>query len=454
MSMGVFMLADAMAASDAMRAFVLPAVATLVVLAISACAFFIVMGGMRYMASSGDPEKLAAAKQIIKNAVIGLVLVIAAAALTAILSHSYSASHQAMTDKLPQLKPIQPSTNNFSDAIIKGIVGVFRSLIDSIGEPFIGALGYFINGTPLMGNNSSVFNLWLAVVSIADVMFILVVSLLGFHIMSFATFGFDEVDVKQLMPQLVLIFLLMNTSIFIIDGVISLSNAMIYALQSGFQSTDIWMLLGNITKQSADIGFAGLLVMMAFLVLTVLLLIYYIGRLITLYLGAILSPLILLIWLIPAFKDFAITAFKTYLVMIFVLFVHVVIILLASSIFVGMLNGDSGTQPNAIMALLVGLATVLALLKTQGVMREFSYAASVPRAAREMSGQFLRGVNSMYRGTRAATGAPSKVSRFMSSKFGSPAGAGGSEPGTGSKAAAPSSPLRTGETRKAPKGGK
>src|SRR5581483_7683171 len=137
------------------------------------------------------------------------------------------------------------------------------------------------------------------------------------------------------------------------------------------------------------------LILISFLVLTVMLLVYYIGRLITLYIGAILSPLIFLLWLLPAFKDFAITAAKIYFTTIFVLFVQVVIMQLASSMFITMLQGGTNSQPNTLMALLVGTATVWALLKTQGVMKELSYAASTPRAAREMAGTFVRGVSFM-----------------------------------------------------------
>lgn len=390
------LFANASAASEAMRSFLNPVIMTLCVIASLACTFFLVTGGIEYMSSKGKPENLEHAKRTIKNALIGLLLVIAAVTLTAILSHAYGSPAGEIGNKLPALTPIQQeSSTSFWDVVTKAIIHVLVNIVESIGEPFVKALGYFTNATPLMGDNSSVFNLWLAIVGIADVLFILVVALLGFHIMSFNSLGFDELDIKQILPQLAFVFLLMNTSIFAIDAVIGLSNGMIHALQSGFPSTSIWDLLSKLTEQSASLGLGGLLVMIAFLVLTVMLLVYYVGRLITLYIGAVLSPLVLLLYLLPAFKDFAISALKTYLTVIFVLFVQVVIMQLASSIFSGMLQGDNGDQPDTLMALIVGTATVLALLKTQGVMKELSYAASTPRAAREMAGSFMRGVGYM-----------------------------------------------------------
>lgn len=390
------LFANASAASEAMRSFLSPVIVTLCAIATLACTFFLITGGIEYMTSKGKPENLEHAKRTLKNALIGLVLVIAAATLTTILSHAYGSSAGTIADKLPTLAPIQQDTStSFWDVVTKAIIHVLESIVNSIGEPFVKALGYFTNSTPLMGDNSSVFNLWLAIVGIADVLFILVVALLGFHVMSFGSLGFEELDIKQILPQLAFVFLLMNTSIFAIDAIIGLSNGMIHALRSGFPSTSIWDLLSNLTKQSAGLGLGGLLVMIAFLVLTVMLLVYYVGRLITLYIGAVLSPIVMLLYLIPAFKDFAINALKMYLMVIFVLFVQVVIMQLASSIFSGMLQGDDSGQPNTLMALIVGLATVLALLKTQGVMQELTHAASTPRAAREVAGSFMRGVSYM-----------------------------------------------------------
>lgn len=452
------MLANASVASNAMQAYVTPVMVTLCAIASLACVFFLVHGGIQYSASTGKPEKLDQAKKIIRNALIGLVLVIAAGTLTAILSHAYSGGGGVMADKLPQMSTIEPKSEGFDlgQLLIKAIVEVFRYVIQSAGEPFVNALGYFTNSTPLMGDSSTVFNMWLAIVGIADVAFILIVALIGFHIMSFASLGLDEIEIKHLLPQLAFVFLLMNTSIFMIDGIISLSNAMIHALQSGFVSVSLWDTLGEITKESADIGLAGLVIMAAFLVLTVMLLVYYVGRLITLYIGAILSPLILMLWLLPAFKDFALAALKVYLTTIFVLFVHVVIILLASSIFRGVLNGDDSGQTNTLMAMIVGLATLLALLKTQGVMQELSYAASTPRAAREMASSFMKGVSYINKGRRGVVGI-AKGSRSNSELRGGRARTLSGNPPTiirmehtkPAKSSKSTTALKTGETRKA-----
>ena len=74
MAASIMLLADASAASSVMKAFVTPVIGTLIALASLAVVFFLVNGGIQYMTSSGDPEKLEHAKRIVRNALIGLAM--------------------------------------------------------------------------------------------------------------------------------------------------------------------------------------------------------------------------------------------------------------------------------------------------------------------------------------------------------------------------------------------
>jgi hypothetical protein len=288
-------------------------------------------------------------------------------------------------------------------------------------------------------------------VAIANVLLIVVIALLGFHIMSFSSLGFEELDIKQLLPQILFAFVILNSSIFLIDALIGLSNGIIGALRAGFPCTSIWDSLSDITKNNVgSMGLGGLLVLMAFVVLTVILLIYFVGRLIALYLGAILSPFIILLWLIPAFRDFATAAAKKYCTVIFALFVMVVIMQLASMIFSDILQGGTNGQPNVLMSLILGLSTIIALLKTQGVMSELMYASSGPRVARTITSTMTRNARNVYRGGRSIF----RTTRAAFANGDKPAAATTSGPTvtiTPSVAQVKTSPLKTGETRPAPK---
>lgn len=394
-STGLTKLADASSAASVMNAFVAPVIQTLCVLASLVCVAFIINGAYHYMTSSGNPEKLEQAKRILKNALIGLVIVLAAGVLSAMLAHAYSGTNNGLGQNLPSLTSVTPTpvSNGLVDVLIKAITGLLNNIIQNIASPFLKALSYFTSQTPLMAANSSVFNLWLVMVGIGDALFVLVIALLGFHVMSASTFGFDEIEIRHLLPQLALVFLLVNTSIFGIDAVIELSNVLIKAVNASGASS-VWTSLTNVVSQSGSLSVAGLLIMITLLIFSFILLIYYIGRIVTLYLGAVLSPLILLLWLIPSFKDFASTAIKVYLTTIFVLFVNVVILELAASLF-SAINDAGSVIPSSsdLISLLLGVATIIALLKTQGVMMQFTYAGIGPKSIRKLGSQFISAVS-------------------------------------------------------------
>ncbi|HSX35949.1 MAG TPA: pilin [Patescibacteria group bacterium] len=398
------LLADATTASNAMRTYLTPVIGTIIAIASLAVVFFLVNGGYHYMTSSGNPEKLEHAKKVIRNALIGLVMVVAAGTLTAILSHAYTASGGAVTQKLPALVTINVPGSGVTDVLLDAITGFLRVMVESGAKPFLAALSFFTTATPLMADNSGVFNLWLTIVGISDVLFVLVVALLGFHVMSYATFGLDEIEFKHLLPRIGLVFLLANSSIFLIDGVISLSNGMISALNAGFSGKSVWDVLTAIVDLEGGLGLVPLLIMVVFLVLSVMLVVYYVLRLVVLYIGAVLSPLVFLLWLLPGCRDFAESAMKTYLTTIFVLFIHVVILHLAATLLAGIVVAVQGQSFNPLMSTVVGIATVLALLKAQGVMSHMSYVSLGPKTASKLGGQ-LSNVISHYNDKRKARNA-------------------------------------------------
>lgn len=403
---------DTAGAIATVRDYVIPTVRILAGLASLAAVLFLTYGGYLYITSRGNPEGLEHAKRVIRNALIGLVLVIGAATLTAILSGAYGDPHATTGATLPNLQPINPDSvgSGLVEVLIKAVTGFLNNIIQAVAAPFLAALAYFTRETPLMSQNPGVFNLWLAMVGITNVLLVLVVALLGFHVMSASTFGLDEIEFKHLLPRIGLAFVMINSSIFLIDAVIEISNVLINALTKISGASSVWETLTAVTKESGGQGAAALLLMLAFLIFLVILLIYYVGRLVVLFLGAVLSPLVILIWLLPSFRDFSVSAAKTYVTTIFVLFVHVIILQLAATLFVGLSATDGNNQvPNVLMSTVIGLATVLVLLKTQGMMMQFSYVSMGASNARRLGSQFMTGVSYMTgKGTAAVSSVTGK----------------------------------------------
>ena len=402
---GLTFFADTSTAITSMREYVMPVVRILSGLAGLACVFFIVQAGYLYITSSGKPDQMEHAKEILKKALLGLVIVLAAITLTTILTNSYGTPTNSGNATLPSLEAVkeEEQSNGFLDMVVKAITGVLAQIVNGVATPFLNALDFFTTSTPAMATNPSVFNFWLAMVGIANILFILVLVLIGFHVMSASALGFDEVEPKHLVPRVAMIFVLMNTSIFLIDGIIALSNALIKAVGLISGSSSVWDTLMKVVEQTSGLGIAALLIMVGFVICSIVLLVYYVMRLVTLYIGAVLAPIVSLLWLIPGFRDFTETAFKTYLTTIFVLFVHVVILQLSASLFTGMAtaSGDNAV-PDTLMAMVTGIATILMLLKAQSVMMQFSYVSMGARNMRKLGGQFVNGVSYLSGKTRAA----------------------------------------------------
>jgi len=404
---GLTFFASTSSAIASMRDYAMPVVQILAGLAGLVCVFFIVQAGYLYITSSGKPDQMEHAKDILKKAVIGLVIVLAAVTLTTILSSSYNAPTSSGNATLPSLNAIkeEEQSNGFLDMIIKAVTGLLAQIINAVATPFLDSLDFFTKSTPLMASNPTVFNFWLAIVGIADILMIIVLVLIGFHVMSASALGFDEIEPKQLIPRVAMIFILMNSSIFLIDGIIKLSNALIKAVGLISGSSSVWDTLMKVVEQTSGLGVAALLIMVGFVLCSIVLIVYYVMRLVTLYIGAVLSPLVSLVWLIPGFRDFAETAFKTYLTTIFVLFVHVVILQLSASLFTGMATASGEDRvPDTLIAMVTGIATILLLLKAQGVMMQFSYVSMGTRNMRKLGGQFINGVSYMTGKTKAVAG--------------------------------------------------
>ena len=404
------LLADSLSASLTLKSYVVPTIRSLSALALLVCTLVIIHAGYLYMTSSGRPEALDRAKNIFKKALIGLVIVFSAGAIVGILSSAYGQPASGQNAVLPNLQAITPQAadNGLIEVLIKAVSGFLLNIIETVAQPFLGALDYFTKETPLMADNKSVFNLWLAIVGLSNILLILVLVLVGLQLMSAASLGFDELDFKHLLPQVILVFIGINSSIFIIDAVIELSNTLIRAVGQISGASAPWDTLKTVVESAGSQGLAALLLMLVFVVFSVVLLIYYLTRLVALFIGAVLSPLIFLLWLVPGFRDFALSAMKTYIATIFVLFVHVVILLLAASLFSGLV---SSSTPDAIMALVLGIATILALLKTQGLLMQFSLFSGGARSIRKLGSQLTSNVSYLSRQTKVSTlGAGQKLS--------------------------------------------
>ena len=363
---------------------------TFTVIASLAAVFFIVKGGFEYITSTGRPDALDHAKLTIRNALIGLVLIIAATVISSLFNNAFTTPNANTDSTQLQLVPIAPTqpADGLTQGLLDAVGGFMQNILQSITKPISDALISFLTTTPSIINNSVIFNFWLVILGITDSLFALLIASLGLHFMSSSTFGFEEIEFKHLLPRIGLAFLGANTSIFLADWVVLSCNTLVKALLNATGGLHNAMLTNAIDPASLQSGSTYLVIpifMILFLILSIVLLLFYITRLITIALGAVMSPLIFLLWAIPKFSDVAEISIKAYITAVYSVFVHVVIIQLASAFLT--IPGQSGT--NSLISVLVGIGVLFALLKTQSILTQYMFYNAGGSVVRKVGGQIL-----------------------------------------------------------------
>ena len=397
----------AFAASNAdVEGFARDTLSTLIVLASIAVVFFLIGGGYLYITSTGKPEALYKAKRTIRKALTGLVIVIGASVFSSLLNGALTQPSSGGIGTALNLAPIQPATQNGSLAqiLLDAISGFLQNIVQSATKPIIDGITWFLTNTPALSTNSVVFKFWLLMVGITDSLFAVVIALLGLHVMSASTLGFEEVSLKELMPRIGLSFLVANTSIFLIDWIIVLCQTLIHAVLNATGGLgQAWILnaFDPVALVSGSTALITLIFMIIFVVLAIVLLLFYISRLMILAFGAVISPLVCLIWLLPKMSNFAENAVSMYMVTLFSLFIHVVIIQLASAFLT--IPGQQGANP--IISVLIGIALLSILLKSTATTTQLALSSQTTGTFKKFGGQLLNVMSPSTGGSSARTAA-------------------------------------------------
>ena len=354
------------------------------VIASVAAVFFLIRGGYLYITSTGRPDAITEAKKTIKNALIGLVMVIGASLLVSIFQgalNSSTASGSTPAISITQIESTKPA-DGLTQVLIDAVSGFMQNIVESATKPIVdGIIGYLAT-TPSLLANQVIVRFWLVILGIADSLFVVITALLGLHFMSASTFGYDEVELSRLLPKIGIAFLGANVSLFLADYAVLTSNVLVKTvIDSTGGLTNAWVVNAiNLPALSSGTSpLITLIFLILFLVLAIVLLFMYITRLIIISLGAVLSPFVFLLSIIPKLSDFAEIAVKGYLVSVFMIFVHVVVIQLASSFL--SLPAGSG---NSLVSIAVAIGLFLTLLKLPQIMMQMVFYNSANHVIRKI----------------------------------------------------------------------
>ena len=365
----------------------------------AASVFFLIRGGYIYITSTGKPDALEEGKKTIKNALIGLVLILAANVIINIFTGALTRSGELTTLgnlSLSQVETVKPDSG-LTLVLTDAVSGFLQNIVESATKPLVNAVLSFLTTTPQLLNNSVITKFWLIILGITDSLFILSVALIGLQFMSASTFGFEEIEFKHLLPRIGLAFLGANTSLFLVDYVVRASNALVSGVLSVTGGLNQAWINDAITVNNIAKGNAPLIIiifLLVFLIVAIALLLMYVARLIVISLGAVLSPLVFLLWLLPKTSDFAEMCIKSYLVSVFIVFVHVVTIQLAGSFLtIPQQNG------NSLIAIAVAIGLLLTLLKIPGFMMQLILFSSQVGSVKKIGSQVMNIMSSTSKRT-------------------------------------------------------
>ena len=380
-------------------------------IATASAAFFLVKGGYEYITSTGKPDNLENARKTIRNAIIGLVLILGASLMATLLSNSFNQTVNSTTTGAVNTSPIETvkPSDGLTQVLIDAVSGFMQNIVQSATKPIVDGIIGYLTSTPTLLNNSVILNFWTIMLGITDSLFVLVVALLGLHFMSAGALGFEEIELRHLLPRVGLAFLGANVSLFLANYVIITANTLTKAvLDSTGGLTNAWVV--NAINPSALVSgttpLITLIFLVIFLVVSIVLLLLYISRLILISLGAVLSPFIFLLWAIPKFSDFAEISIKTYAVTVFIVFVHVVIIQLASA-FLALPQ----TTGNSLVSIGVAIGLFVTLLKTPSLMMQLVMYTSGNKTVKKLGGEIINVITTDKNAGSAASSEPVKLAR-------------------------------------------
>ena len=400
----------AQTASPEVSAFTADALSLITIISLAAAVLFLIRGGYIYITSTGQPEALAEAKKTIRNALLGLVIILAANVIVSVFTGSLTGNGEGTTiSNLPisQIEAVKPS-GGLTQVLIDAINGFLQNVVESATKPVINGILGFLTTTPQLLNNSTITNFWLIMLGITDSLFVVVVALLGLQLMSASTFGFTEIEFKHLLPKIGLAFLCANTSLFLADYVIRAGNALVTGVLSATGGLNHAWITNAITITNVTNGTAPLIILiflLIFLIVAIVLLFMYVTRLIVISLGAVLSPFIFLLWLLPKTADFAEMCVKSYFVSVFMVFVHVVTIQLAGSFLT--LPEQNG---NSLISIAVAIGLLFTLLKIPDFMMQLILFSSRMGSIKHLGGQLMNVLSSNSAST-AKFKAPERISK-------------------------------------------
>ncbi len=143
-------------------------------------------------------------QKTIRNAIIGLVIVLGASLFVSVLSNSFNQVSQSTNSgviNISQIETVKP-TDGLTQVLIDAVSGFMQNIVQSATKPIVDGIIGYLTSTPDLLSNSVILKFWTVILGITDSLFVLVVALLGLHFMSAGALGFEEIELRHMLPRI------------------------------------------------------------------------------------------------------------------------------------------------------------------------------------------------------------------------------------------------------------
>ena len=131
-------------------------------IATASAVYFLVKGGYQYMTSTGKPDNLENARKTIRNAIVGLVLVLGASLIISLLSNSFTQTVSSTTTGAVNISPIETvkPSDGLTQVLIDAVSGFMQNIVQSATKPIVDGIIGYLTSTPTLLDNSVILNFW------------------------------------------------------------------------------------------------------------------------------------------------------------------------------------------------------------------------------------------------------------------------------------------------------
>jgi hypothetical protein len=244
-------------------------------------------------------------------------------------------------------------------AVSKALDAFFRELVEAAIQPLVDWLAPRLRHTPPVLDNPTVFTVWQAVLCVVNACLVIVVIAIGFRYMLQVFSENAQLQLRAILPQLVIAVILAHASIYICQLALDFNDALTQAILT---EQDVRTVGARI---AAGMGGCGILLAFVAVIMLILVCIILALRTALIFFTTAMMPAACVLWLFEPTKPYALRIVRIFAEMTFLQFFNAVAIKLCIGLFATAAEGayiQNWAVAIAMLALLLAMPFIISTL--------------------------------------------------------------------------------------------